>query len=79
MPPDVEGERQLGRVPILQVPKAGDEHALPARVAAILRAHPVCLVMGQGVYARGATLLDANRVTSRLELSAQIALMARTM
>jgi L-fuculose-phosphate aldolase len=72
-PRNLEGRLFLGRVPVIDA--EWEECAGP--VAAALRVHPIVMVRGHGSYARGADVWDALRVTSALEESAQIIVLAR--
>jgi molybdopterin-guanine dinucleotide biosynthesis protein B len=76
-PPDFEGARLVGSVPVLKVAPEEHQEQAPAKVAEALTSHPVCIVAGHGVYARGATIRDAYRWTTTLELSARIFVIAR--
>ncbi|MPZ98759.1 MAG: hypothetical protein GEU80_05350 [Dehalococcoidia bacterium] len=67
-PPNVEGKRFLGRVPVLDL-QVGEE-ALP--VAEALRERRIVAVRGHGTFAWGTDIWDALRVTSALEESSQL-------
>jgi molybdopterin-guanine dinucleotide biosynthesis protein B len=76
-PADFEGARQLGNVPVLAIEPAQHLEKGPEQIAEALREHPVCIVAGHGVYARGRDLKEAYRWTTTLELSARIYVVAR--
>lgn len=76
-PPDFEGARLLGSVPVLSVEPDAHQEDAPAKVAKALSSYPVCIIAGHGVYARGETIRDAYRWTTTLELSARIFVIAR--
>lgn len=76
-PPDFEGARLLGNVPVLRVAPDAHQEQAPAKVAEALSAYPVCIIAGHGVYACGPTIRDAYRWTMTLELSARIFVIAR--
>jgi L-fuculose-phosphate aldolase len=76
-PPDFEGARLLGSVPVLKVARDAHLEQAPAKVAEALGSYPVCILGGHGVYARGETIRDAYRWTTTLELSARIFVIAR--
>ncbi|MEA3640082.1 MAG: molybdopterin-guanine dinucleotide biosynthesis protein B [Lamprobacter sp.] len=65
-PLDEQGRSLFGRVPVLA----------PPQLAAALAQNPLCLVVGQGVYAAAADINEAYRLSLALELSAQIALLS---
>lgn len=76
-PPDFEGARLLGNVPVLRVEPDAHQDQAPAKVAEALASYPVCIIAGHGVYACGANIRDAYRWTMTLELSARIFVIAR--
>ncbi len=77
-PPDFEGQLYFPRVPVICVDYAVYFEQAAAQVAAALAAHPVCIVRGHGVYARGESLEQAWKWTCSLEMSARTAFVART-
>jgi len=77
VPPDFEGQLYFPQVPVLSVPYEAYFESAADRVADVLREHPVCIVRGHGVYARGETLELAYKWTCSLELSAKTAWLAR--
>lgn len=76
-PPDFEGARLLGSVPVLKVAPDAHLDQAPAKVAEALNSYPVCIVAGHGVYACGKTIRDAYRWITTLELSARVFVIAR--
>jgi L-fuculose-phosphate aldolase len=76
-PPDFEGARLIGSVPVLKVAPEAHQEEAPAKIAEALSSFPVCIIAGHGVYARGATIREAYRWTTTLELSARIFVIAR--
>jgi molybdopterin-guanine dinucleotide biosynthesis protein B len=76
-PPDFEGARLLGNVPVLSIEPNAHQEQAPAAVAEALGVAPICIIAGHGVYARGASIRDAYRWTMTLELSARIFVIAR--
>ena len=59
IPPDFEGQLYFPVVPVITVPYTSYFEEAAPRVAEILTEHPVCIVRGHGVYARGETLNQA--------------------
>lgn len=76
-PLDFEGATYFPRVPVLDIAYAEHIAESPARVAEALATHPVAIVRGHGVYARGETLERAYQWNCALEASARIAWLAR--
>ncbi|HEB98836.1 MAG TPA: class II aldolase/adducin family protein [Thiotrichales bacterium] len=77
-PADFEGYYYFGTVPVIpDIPYDRYVEEAPARVAEVLREHPITLVRGHGVYAWGKTLNLAYKWTCSLESSARIAFLAR--
>lgn len=76
VPPDFEGQFYFPRVPVLTIPYDRYVDEAPERVAETLTEHPICVVRGHGVYARGETLNRAYKWTCSLELSAKTAFIA---
>lgn len=77
-PADFEGRYYFGTVPVLDIPADDYVSDSPARVAATLATHPVCVVRGHGAYAAGDHLDQAYKWLCSLESSARIAWLART-
>ncbi|MBK1705291.1 molybdopterin-guanine dinucleotide biosynthesis protein B [Halochromatium glycolicum] len=71
-PPDLEGMRLLGSVPVLDVRSDAMLDEAPSKVAQALASSPVCLIARQGVYACGKTVRNAAHAAATLELSARI-------
>jgi L-fuculose-phosphate aldolase len=76
-PADFEGRYYFGTVPVLDVAPDDYVSESPARVAAALATHRVCLVRGHGAYAADASLDLAYKWLCSLESSARIAWLAR--
>ncbi|MDQ2069568.1 class II aldolase/adducin family protein [Natronospira bacteriovora] len=76
LPPDFEGSFYFRRVPVLDVPYDRYVEEAPARVAATLAEHPICIVRGHGLYARGENLDRAYKWSCSLEQSARTAYVA---
>jgi len=76
-PTDFEGRYYFTRVPVLCIPHDAYVEQSPAMVAQALAQHPVAIVRGHGVYARGRSLDQAYKWTCSLESSARIAWLAR--
>lgn len=72
-PPDFEGSLYFGRVPVLDVPYARYTELAPERVAECLADHPICIVRGHGLYARGENLDRAYKWSCSVEQSARTA------
>ena len=75
---DFEGRLYFGTVPVLDIPHRAYTEQSPEKVARILREHPVAIVRGHGVSARGRSLDQAYKWTCSLESSARIAWLTRT-
>jgi len=76
-PADLDAQRQLHSVPVLNIAPQQLLERGPRQVAQALAEHPVCIIAGQGVYARGTTLRQALHWTRLLELSARIYIIGR--
>jgi L-fuculose-phosphate aldolase len=76
VPADFEGQLYFPRVPVLTIDHARYLSDSPGQVAAALRDHPIAVVRGHGVYARGDTLALAYKWTCSLEHSAKTAWLA---
>ncbi len=75
-PPDFEGSLYFGRVPVLEVPYEAYQAEAPNAVAEALAEHPICIVRGHGLYARGENLDRAYKWSCSLEQSARTAYIA---
>lgn len=75
-PPDFEGALYFGRVPVLDVPYERYTELAPERVAQCLVEHPICIVRGHGLYARGENLDRAYKWSCSVEQSARTAYVA---
>lgn len=70
-PIDFEGQYYFSTVPVLTIAYKDYEAKAPAEVAAVLTEYPIAVVRGHGVYARGASLNIAYKLTCSLEQSAK--------
>lgn len=77
VPVDFEGQYYFSRVPVIRIAYEDYFTKSPQRVAKILAKHPITVVCGHGVYARGTTLNLAYKWTCSLEQSAKTAFIAR--
>lgn len=76
-PADLDAQRQLQSVPVLNIAPQQLRERGARQVAQALVDHPVCIIAGHGVYARGSTLRQALHWTRLLELSARIYIIGR--
>lgn len=76
LPIDFEGQFYFPRVPVLNIPYADYVARAPATVAEALRQSAPVVVRGHGVYAHGASLNQAYKLTCSFELSAKTAFLA---
>ncbi len=76
-PVDFEGQYYFRQVPVIRMPYSAYVERSPEAVAAALKAHPVAVVCGHGVYAAGESLDRAYKWTCSLESSARLWLLAR--
>lgn len=76
-PPDLDGSRLLGSVPVLDLGSDAILDDASAKVVGALASCPVCIIARQGVYASGETIRRAAHATATLELSARIDAIAR--
>ena len=76
-PVDFEGQYYFPRVPVIRMPYGDYLERAPAAVAQALARHPVAVVCGHGVYARGNTIELAYKWTCSMESSARLWLLAR--
>jgi L-fuculose-phosphate aldolase len=76
-PLDFEGAYYFGRIPVIAIAHERYVQEAPERVAQTLKAHPVAIVRGHGVYATARDLNLAYKWTCSLELSARTAWLAR--
>jgi L-fuculose-phosphate aldolase len=76
-PQDFEGRHYFPIVPVLDIPPERYTDDSPAKVAATLARHRICVVRGHGVYAAGTSLDLAYKWSCSLESSARIAWLAR--
>ncbi len=77
VPADAEGARRLVRVPVLSLEPEEPEAQRAVKLAEALAKHPLCIIAGEAVYARGADIREAYQSTLTLEHSAQIFMIAR--
>ena len=77
VPADSEGGHILGRVPVIAAANVVASREVGERASSLLQAHRAVLVRGHGSFAVGGNLEEALGITTTLEASAKILLLAR--
>lgn len=77
VPADSEGGYILGRVPVIAAANVVASLEVGERASSLLQAHRAVLVRGHGSFAVGGNLEEALGITTTLEASAKILLLAR--
>jgi L-fuculose-phosphate aldolase len=77
VPADSEGGHFLRRVPVIVAARVVASAEVAERASALLATHRVVMIRGHGSFAVGATLEEALGITTTLEASAKILLLAR--
>lgn len=77
VPADSEGRHILGTVPVIAVAQVVASLEVAERASSLLQAHRAVLVRGHGSFAIGGSLEEAFGVTTTLEASANILLLAK--
>ncbi len=77
VPADSEGGYILGRVPVIAAKNVVASAEVADRASSLLQDHRVVLVKGHGSFAAGGSLEEALKITTTLEASAKILLLAR--
>ena len=77
VPADSEGAHILGKVPVITAANVVASYEVAGHAASLLQAHPAVLVRGHGSFTVGGSLEDALRITTTLEASAKILLLAK--
>ena len=77
VPADSEGGHILGTVPVIAATQVVASLEVAERASSLLQAHRAVLVRGHGSFAVGGSLEDALGVTTTLEASAKILLLAK--
>ncbi len=77
VPADSEGGHILGRVPVIAAANVVASLEVGERASSLLQAHRAVLVRGHGSFAVGGNLEEALGITTTLEASAKILLLAR--
>ena len=77
VPADSEGGHILGRVPVIAAASVVASQEVAEKASSLLQAHRAVLVRGHGSFAVGGSLEEALGVTTTLEASAKILLLAR--
>ena len=77
VPADSEGGHILGRVPVIAAANVVASLEVGERASLLLQAHRAVLVRGHGSFAVGGSLEEALGITTTLEASAKILLLAR--
>lgn len=77
VPADSEGGHVLGRVPVIVAANVVASREVAERASALLQAHRAVLVRGHGSFAVGGSLEEALGITTILEASAKILLLAK--
>lgn len=77
VPADSEGGYILGRVPVIAAKNVVASAEVADRASSLLQDHRAVLVKGHGSFAAGGSLEEALKITTTLEASAKILLLAR--
>ncbi len=77
VPADSEGGYILGRVPVIAAKNVVASAEVADRASSLLQDHRAVLVKGHGSFAAGGNLEEALKITTTLEASAKILLLAR--
>jgi L-fuculose-phosphate aldolase len=77
VPPDSEGGHILGKVPVIVAANVVASQEVADRASSLLQAHHAVMVRGHGSFVVGESLEDALRITTTLEASAKILLLAK--
>jgi L-fuculose-phosphate aldolase len=77
VPADSEGGHILGRVPVIAAANVVASPEVAERASSLLREHRAVLVKGHGSFSVGRTLEEALGITTTLEASARILLLAK--
>ncbi len=76
-PADSEGGYILGRVPVIAAKNVVASAEVADRASSLLQAHRAVLVRGHGSFAVGGSLEETLKITTTLEASAKILVLAR--
>lgn len=77
VPADSEGGHILGRVPVIVAANVVASREVAERASSLLQTHRAVLVRGHGSFAVGGSLEEALGITTTLEASAKILLLAK--
>jgi L-fuculose-phosphate aldolase len=77
VPADSEGAHVTGTVPVIVTPRVVASQEVADQASSLLTSHRVVVVRGHGSFAAAGTLEEALGITTTLEMSARIILLAR--